>query len=151
MILGIDPGIHGALALIDDGDLVALWDMPIVVSPKNKRQKVDGAQLASWLGKRHIDHAWLEQVGASASRAGSFAFGRSVGIVEGVLETLGIPVTRVAPQTWKPAMGCAGSDKSVSRAKAAELLPGYAKLFARVKDDGRAEAALIGLYGVRLV
>jgi crossover junction endodeoxyribonuclease RuvC len=76
-----------------------------------------------------------------------FSFGFSAGLVDGVLAGLGIPTTYVTPQSWKRAAGLT-SDKSAVRLRAAQLFPDMAKHFARVKDDGRAEAALIARYGV---
>jgi crossover junction endodeoxyribonuclease RuvC len=157
VIIGIDPGITGAAAFFsNDGRLHAIEDMPLMevkVGGKT-RQRVSGRWFAEVV--RQMDRAsyggqhraFLEQVGPSSSAAGSFTFGRSVGVVEGVLAALGIPVTLISPHRWKPAMA-PGNDKNVSRAAAAALFPAHAALFARVKDDGRAEAALIGLFGLR--
>jgi crossover junction endodeoxyribonuclease RuvC len=78
-----------------------------------------------------------------------FRFGYGAGAIEGVLAGLGIEVVLVAPTVWKPAMRL-GSDKGRARAEAQRLFPALASLFGRVRDDGRAEAALLGLYGVRL-
>lgn len=75
----------------------------------------------------------------------AFAFGRSVGVVRGVLEALGVPVDEVAPNVWKPAMRVP-AEKDKARARASYLLPSAAKFWPLKKHDGRAEAALIGLY-----
>ncbi len=77
-----------------------------------------------------------------------FNFGRGYGQIEGVLAALEIPVTLVTPQVWKRSLSVP-ADKSASRARAAQLWPGLAGTFSRVRDDGRAEAALIGLYGAQ--
>jgi crossover junction endodeoxyribonuclease RuvC len=78
-----------------------------------------------------------------------FAFGRAAGLLEGALAGLGIPVTLVTPQEWQKGMRVIGG-KDGARARAAELWPGQAGLFARVKDDGRADAALMASYGQTL-
>jgi crossover junction endodeoxyribonuclease RuvC len=81
----------------------------------------------------------------------AFAFGRSRGIVEGVLAAAGIPATFIAPAAWKRAIGIQpGREgaKDAARAEALRRWPSHASLFARVKDDGRAEAALIGVAGL---
>jgi crossover junction endodeoxyribonuclease RuvC len=95
----------------------------------------------------------VENVGARPGEGavGAFAFGRSTGVVEGVLSALSIPATHIAPASWKRAVGLpAGRDaaKDAARAEAIRRWPGRAAMFARVKDDGRADAALIGLAGL---
>jgi crossover junction endodeoxyribonuclease RuvC len=77
-----------------------------------------------------------------------FGFGRSLGVVEGVLAALNVPVTYVAPATWTKALGKAAG-KDASRQRAIELFPAMSEHFKRVKDDGRAEAALIAMWGIR--
>jgi len=74
-----------------------------------------------------------------------FTFGRGLGIVEGVALGAGIPVRWVSPAKWKRALGLS-ADKGASRRRAIELWPAQSAMFARVKDDGRAEAALIAYW-----
>ncbi len=74
-----------------------------------------------------------------------FQFGRGVGMVEGVLAGVGVPTQYVTPQRWQKAVG-ARKGKDGARLRAIELYPAYSKLFARAKDDGRADAALIAWY-----
>jgi crossover junction endodeoxyribonuclease RuvC len=75
-----------------------------------------------------------------------FTFGKSAGIIEGVLGAMNIPVTFVTPQKWMKAMNVVGG-KDGSRKRASELLPEFASEFKRVKDNGRSDACLIALYG----
>jgi crossover junction endodeoxyribonuclease RuvC len=72
----------------------------------------------------------------------AFSFGRGFGVVEGVLAALFIPHTLVRPQSWTKALGVS-RDKGSHRAAASRLWPQHADLFARAKDDGRADAALL--------
>ena len=74
--------------------------------------------------------------------ASTWTFAEGYGVVLGVLGALQVPVRLVTPRTWKEAAGL-GKDKNASRQRAVELWPHCSLLFARVKDDGRAEAALI--------
>lgn len=146
MIVGIDPGMAGAIAwLSDDGFLIEVRDLPVA-----KGQGLLPGALGAFLREpdRNPVHAYLERVAArpGAGVSGMFNFGRGYGQIEGVLAALGVPVTLVTPGKWKGALRIP-ADKSASRARAAQLWPGLAGCFARVKDDGRAEAALIGLYG----
>ena len=75
----------------------------------------------------------------------------AVGVIEGAMAALGLPVAFVTPPVWKRAVGIApGKDgaKDAARSEAIRRWPAHAGLFARVKDDGRAEAALIGAAGL---
>ena len=112
---------------------------------------VSGALLADALEDvTDLAVAWVEDVHSMPGQgvASTFKFGRSVGVVEGALSALGIPIRWVSPAKWKKAMGLP-ADKGAARRRAIELWPDHAHLFARVKDDGRAEAALIAEYGRR--
>lgn len=158
IVCGVDPGLSGALAFygtLDTGispiDCLT-YDMPtlsLVRGGKNKRE-VDAHSLARLLKSRPIDHAFLEQVGAMKAQGVSsmFSFGKSYGIVIGVLATLEIPMTLVPPVRWKKAMAVPAA-KDGARARASQLMPAFAWQWTRVKDDGRAEAACIALYGWR--
>jgi len=148
-IVGVDPGCYGALALMESGALIAVADMPILKVRRGKTDKaeVDGYSLAALLREWWPDAAAVELVagitGQSASAA--FNFGRAAGAVEYALKTYGTQVELIAPVTWKKAMRLSAG-KDDARAKAMRLWPAKANLFARKKDDGRAEAALIAQY-----
>jgi crossover junction endodeoxyribonuclease RuvC len=75
-----------------------------------------------------------------------FNFGRSYGDVRGVIGAMEVPLHFVTPQKWKKHFGLS-SDKEQSRLRAIRMFPAVADSFKRKKDDGRAEAALIALYG----
>lgn len=154
MIVGIDIGAAGALALISpEGELVEVADMPILRDGPKGRPTVNGPLLAELLRRWGPDCAFVEFVGSRPGEgpAGAFAFGRSRGMVEGALATLGIPATMLTPPTWKRAVGIPpGRDgaKDAARSEAIRRWPRHAGVFARVKDDGRAEAALIAVAGM---
>lgn len=151
MILGIDPGLSGALAFLDsvNGSLVVM-DMPVVELQRNGKTKreVSPALLADMIAGKGIKQAYVERVSAMPGQGVSsmFSFGRSLGIVEGVLAAYEIPMTLVTPQAWQKSIGMR-SGKDGSRERAMQLFPAYADLFARKKDDGRSDAALIAKYG----
>lgn len=149
-LLAIDPGAGGALALFSgEGTLLTLYDMPVtlVTVAGKKRRRVYVAALSAFVKEAHPDRVVIEQVGSrpGESPVASFSFGRSVGVLEGVAGALGTSVHFVRPQAWKKHFHLS-PDKAASRQRAAVLFPDHVPLFARVKDDGRAEAALIGLY-----
>ncbi len=149
MIVGIDPGMSGAIAWLSDaGHLIETRDMP--TGKINGKSEMIPAALADMLRQRNATHAFVERVASrpGAGVASSFNFGRGYGQIEGVLAALGVPVTLVTPAKWKAGLRLP-ADKSAARLRAAQLWPGLAGTFARVKDDGRAEAALLGLYGAQ--
>jgi crossover junction endodeoxyribonuclease RuvC len=153
--IGIDPGLNGAIAFLDTkiGHL-SVVDMPILEVKRNNKVKKE----VSSYGLSNIfdltdGPAWnirevvLERVGAMPGQGVSsvFSFGRSVGLVEGVLAARGLAVSIVTPQAWQKAAGVRGG-KDGSRQRAMELFPNYAGLFALKKHDGRADAACMAWY-----
>lgn len=151
IILGIDPGLSGAIAIynIYTEELVVM-DMPVVEMTRNGKHKreVSPALVADVIAGKGAVRAYMERVSAMPGQGVSsmFSFGRSAGIIEGVLAAYEIPVTLVTPQAWMKGMAVrAGKDGS--RERAMQLFPAYSTLFARKKDDGRSDAALIAKYG----
>lgn len=145
--IGVDPGISGAIALLDEhGALIEVRDMPVVGGLVSAHGIVD---LLEWQIRKHDDraNAVIEDVHSMPKQgvASSFGFGRSKGVVEGVIAGLSVSIVYVSPAKWKKALGLS-ADKGVCRRRAIELWPGDAQLFKRVKDDGRAEAALIAYW-----
>jgi crossover junction endodeoxyribonuclease RuvC len=152
-IIGIDPGASGAVAILErSGRLVQVFDMPaveVVVGGKAKR-RVSPEMLAAELRLYNVADtiAIVEQVSAMPGQGVSsmFAFGEAFGLVKGVLAGLAMPVQTVTPGKWKKALQL-NAGKDASRAKAAALWPDQAGEFKRVKDDGKAESALIAYWG----
>jgi len=150
MILAIDPGASGALAFFDpQAGTLEVVDMPTVAVARSGKLKneISPQMLAAIIAARAPATAVLEKVGAMPGQGVSsmFQFGRGVGIVEGVLAALHVPTDYVTPQAWQKALN-ARSGKDGNRQRAAELFPAYAHLFARKKDDGRADAALMAYW-----
>lgn len=153
-IIGIDPGVNGAVAILtDDGGLVQVFDMPSVeVNVGNKaKRRISPEMLAAELRLYSVEgtRAVIEQVNAMPGQGvtSMFAFGESFGLAKGVLAGMFIPVSTVTPAKWKKAMNL-NSGKDASRAKAAALWPNQAQEFRRVKDDGKAEACLIARWAL---
>lgn len=161
-ILGVDPGLHGALAVVQAG-AVDVFDVPTtsrIVNKKNKQQ-IEPYQLAAWLEIQRplLKFAVIEQVGAMPSRGApggerrgmgvtsAFNFGFTTGVLHGIIAACGIPIRTVPPQVWKRKFGLLGQDKDASRAEASRRFPQFAHLWPLKKHDGRAEAALLALYG----
>jgi crossover junction endodeoxyribonuclease RuvC len=149
-IIGIDPGKTGAFAVLDreSGRLIDVHDMPVAGQIISSKLLADLAHLYRF--DSHPDRpgiACIEDVHSMPKQgvATMFSFGRSLGIAEGVFAGSGWSMRYVSPQKWKKALGLS-TDKGVSRRRAIELWPSSSDLFARVKDDGRAEAALIAFW-----
>ena len=150
LILGVDPGKTGALALLDadyPGRLLVVEDMPAATGAPLGRLVAD---LLADVRPDEVVAAWVEDVHAMPKQGvrSVWTFAEGHGAVLGALGAMAIPVHLVAPSAWKKAAGL-GRDKGASRQRAMELWPSMATSFARVKDDGRAEAALIALHGWR--
>jgi len=153
IIIGIDPGIKGALAFLRDGVVVDVIDAPVVGTGNGPRQELDLPQMARIIDatvRAETVHAFIEQVGAMPGQGVSsmFSFGRSYGGALGVLAGLFIATTRLTPQQWKREFNV-GKDKEQSRRRASELMPDATGFWPLKKHDGRAEAALLALYGYR--
>ncbi|WP_426271556.1 hypothetical protein ACN9MB_09020 [Dyella kyungheensis] len=155
-ILAIDPGLYGAVAAYD-GNKLAVYDMPIIET--NKKTVLDLEKLwGLMLVLTHISRdVVIESVHnmPNQGRTSIFSFGRTCGATDMAVIAAGATLHLVTPQQWKFGVGLnavPGQDrkerKNASRAKAIELFPEYADLFARVKDDGRAEAALMAWWFV---
>jgi crossover junction endodeoxyribonuclease RuvC len=148
--LGIDVGLNGAIALVVDGELISVVDMPTVTLDRNGKAKrqVSVPELVQIVKDFDPTDAFVEKVFAMAGQGVTsvFSFGRSLGVVEGVLTTMKIKTTLITPQTWQKGIAVTGG-KDGSRARAMELFPEQTALFKRVKDDGRSDAALIALWG----
>jgi len=124
--------------------------MPTLKAGAGGKRVVDEDTLAREIGFRaaFIRQAFIEQVGArpGESPVAAFSFGAGFGILRGTISSNSIPRTYVTPSVWKKAIGAPAS-KDGARARASQLLPRHAGKWTRVKDDGRAEAALIALWG----
>ena len=102
-ILGIDPGAHGAIAMLDEGgDLLEVLDMP-TTSEANGRSATNAPLLAGILAGTHARIAFCEFVGArpTDTKVAAFAFGRARGVIEGCAGALGLPIAFLTPPTWK--------------------------------------------------
>jgi crossover junction endodeoxyribonuclease RuvC len=126
--------------------------MPIAVIEvgKMKRRQISEFWLADLLRLYEPDCAWIERVHALPKQGvtSSFSFGLSYGLVRGVLAALSVPVSLVTPQEWKKSFRL-GASKNEARVIAARLFPANSGSFTRAKDDGRAEAALLALFGAQ--
>ena len=153
-VLGIDPGLSGAMAVVDTAsDCLLVGDIPTVsiAHGKGKRAQINVWAMRNWIRDAGpIDLAIVEQVSAMPGQGvtSMFRFGQTFGLCQGVAIGLGIRTKLVMPRTWKKEMKV-GREKDQARQIATDLYPFNVDDFRRKKDVDRAEAALIAVYGMR--
>ena len=151
-ILGVDPGLSGCMAMLNAG-AVDVFDIPTTTRTVNKKEKrqIDPYQLAAWLEIQRplIRFAVVEQVGTMPGQGvtSAFNFGFTTGCIHGIIAACGIEIRTVPPQVWKRKYGLLGQNKDASRGEASRRFPQFTHLWQLKKHDGRAEAALLALYG----
>ena len=155
-VCGIDPGLFGAITIVDTLEhTVECFDMPIHQIKKKVKVKkqMDPYGLADILREQDITSVYLEEVGYMPTDGGqgAFTFGQVYGTVIGVCGGMNLSLTKVRPAVWKRALRCTSS-KDQTIARAGELMPQCRVLWQRkgkkAYDEGRAESALIALYGL---
>jgi crossover junction endodeoxyribonuclease RuvC len=150
MIIGIDPGITGAIVLIQsDGTFVDAMPTPSIKTGKASR--VNAAAIHGFIDQYQpmIKHCYIEQVGAMPGQgtASMFSFGHSAGVVEGLIAGMGIPYSKITPQSWKKTYGLIGKDKDAARSRAVELYPSLRLLDQKGKGQAIADAIFIARHG----
>jgi crossover junction endodeoxyribonuclease RuvC len=154
MILGIDVGLTGAVAVLTDwGTPLECFDLPVMANGKKSarvKQQLNARALAKAIHRGEYEYlAFIEQQSARPKQGVSsmFSLGHSMGTIQGVLAALGIPFIMVQPQEWKSCFKLQHAEKDASRTVAARLFPTM-ELHLK-KHHNRAEALLIARYGVR--
>jgi len=152
LYIGIDPGAKGAIsAVLGDGNFWDTQDMPITPKTTGKGNETNAYLLTNIIKDMTEDHSYMDvNIGVEAVSAmprqgvtGVFSFGRSLGVIEGVLAGLGFSIAFFRPQAWKKVHGLIGKEKDQARTLVIGKWPAQAKLFKRIKDQGRADALLI--------
>lgn len=155
VVMGIDTGLSGGLALVDkEGAICALSATPVAGNLLDIYQL--RMLLSQWKQNFSITMAFLEQAGSRPHQGvvSVFKFGRTYGATEAVLACEGIPYTIINPRKWTKIMfaGLEGSfegkERSVIAAK--RLYPNQtflSTLRSRVPHTGLVDAVLIGRYG----
>lgn len=155
-IVAIDPGLTGAVAFYFPSapDRIAVEDMPVV------NGEVDSHGLNRLIQRMGPTLAIIEHVNAMPSIPGkggqrrsmgaqsAFNFGRAFEAGRTTLALSGAPLHLALPKDWKKHFRLSGGDegKEAGRALAIRLFPACAERFARKKDHGRADAALLARY-----
>jgi hypothetical protein len=152
-VAGIDPGVSGAIALIDDSERIVA-DLPTVSVGTTKQ--VDPVALSQLLGAWAPERVVIEDNRANGGNGSiaNFSMGLSMGLCIAVISLGGYPLIRCKPQEWQRSVGLATvpakQRKPASAMRARELFPALAPTLQRVADHNRAEALLIAEHGRRM-
>tara|TARA_Y100001970_G_scaffold139877_1_gene172166 strand:- start:3369 stop:3857 length:489 start_codon:yes stop_codon:yes gene_type:complete len=150
-IIGIDPGLSGGIAVLDDLKIFEIFDMPIMSEGKKNKNQLNSAQLVNII-KKHIilgkTFVIVEQVSAMPGQGvtSMFNFGQTFGSIKGIAAALNLPIFYVRPNKWKKHFELINSSKDASRTKVIEMYPSISGRLSKKKDVNKADAILIARY-----
>ena len=153
-IIGIDPGLSGAIAVLKNNKVLNTFDMPVMSEGKKNKKQLNSAQLVKLL-KDNIDienneeiSIVVEQVNAMPGQGvtSMFNFGQTFGAIKGICAAMGLPIFFVRPSKWKKYFELINSAKDSSRTKAIEMYPLLSDALSKKKDVNKADAILIARY-----
>ena len=154
LIIGIDPGISGAVCFFEDGKILDVIEMPTMSEGKKNKKQVNGNQLFNEIRSRLHDinqehvSVVVEHVSAMPGQGvtSMFNFGQSFGILKGICSAMQLPMYFVRPAKWKKYFNLINSEKDASRTKAIEIFPYFSGHLSRKKDSNKADAILIASF-----
>ena len=151
-IVGIDPGLSGAIAILEDKKVLNIFDMPVMAEGKKNKRQLNSAQLVNIIKENTIKNediaVVVEQVNAMPGQGvtSMFNFGQSFGAIKGVCAALNLPIFFVRPSKWKKHFELINSSKDASRTKVIEMYPSLSNQLAKKKDVNKSDAILIARY-----
>ena len=151
-IIGIDPGLTGAIAILENKKVLGLFEMPIMAEGKKNKRQLNSAQLVNILKENTVHDediaVVVEQVNAMPGQGvtSMFNFGQSFGILKGLCSAMQLPVYFVRPAKWKKYFSLIKSEKDASRTRAIEIFPYFSSQLARKKDSNKADAILLASF-----
>ena len=152
IIFGIDPGVSGAICILENKKVIDVHDMPTMIDGKKNKKQVNGAQLTNIIKNKFKENKEIivvvEHVNAMPGQGvtSMFNFGQSFGVIKGVCAALGIPIYFVRPTKWKKHFNLIKTNKDASRTKVIQVYPEISDKISRKKDSNRADAILIARY-----
>ena len=154
IIIGIDPGISGAICFFSSGKVLDVIDTPTMAEGKKNKKQVNGRQIFNEIKmlKNNFPEenliVVLEQVSAMPGQGvtSMFNFGQSFGIIKGICSAMEIPIFYVRPAKWKKYFNLINSQKDASRTKVIETFPEISHKLSKKKDSNKADAILIAYY-----
>ena len=152
IIIGIDPGVSGAISILESKKVLEIYEMPTMIDGKKNKRQVNGSQLANiikeTLNSNKETIVVVEHVNAMPGQGvtSMFNFGQSFGVIKGVCSALSIPIYFVRPTKWKKHFNLIKTHKDASRTKVIEIYPNISSKLSRKKDSNKADAILIARY-----
>ena len=154
IIVGIDPGISGALCFFSNGNVINVIDMPTMAEGKKNKKQVNGRQIFNEILNikntfaGHKINVVVEQVSAMPGQGvtSMFNFGQSFGVIKGICSAMELPIFYVRPAKWKKYFNLINAEKDASRTKVIEMFPKISQKLSRKKDNNKADAILIAKY-----
>ena len=151
-IIGIDPGLSGGIAVLENNQVLSIFDMPVMSEGKKNKRQLNSAQLVTLI-KENIKSSEdvaviVEQVNAMPGQGvtSMFNFGQTFGAIKGVCAALRLPIFFVRPSKWKKHFELINSSKDSSRTKAIEMYPALSNQLAKKKDVNKSDAILIARF-----
>ena len=154
LIIGIDPGITGALCFFENGEVVDIIEIPSMAEGKKNKRQINGPQIYNEISKR-IEGLQkkniavvIEQVSAMPGQGvtSMFNFGQSFGVLKGICSAMQLPTHFVRPAKWKKYFNLIKTEKDASRTKVIEIFPYISSKLSRKKDSNKADAILIASF-----
>ena len=133
----------GGVALIGD-DYAEVHDLPVF-----DEGGVDVVELERLIRTfADPEHVYIEKQGARPGQgvSSTFRLGYAYGQITATVALTRVAYTLVAPQAWKRSLNLP-RDKDSARRLAIQWFPHLSERLRRKKDEHRAEALLIALYG----
>ena len=151
-IFGIDPGIAGAIAILDGNEIIDVLDLPTMSEGKKNKKQLNSAHLSQYISSNVKDInktvVVVEQVNAMPGQGvtSMFNFGQTFGAIKGISATLKLPIYFVRPSKWKKHFELINSSKDASRTKVIEMYPSFAEKLSKKKDVNKSDAILIARF-----
>jgi crossover junction endodeoxyribonuclease RuvC len=151
-IIGIDPGLSGAIAILENNKVLEIYDMPVMSEGKKNKRQLNSAQLVKLIKDNlyNVEEVAVvvEQVNAMPGQGvtSMFNFGQTFGAIKGVCAALSLPIFFVRPSKWKKHFELINSSKDASRTKAIEMYPVLSNKLSKKKDVNKSDAILIARY-----
>ena len=154
LIIGIDPGISGAICFFKNGEVKEILDMPTMAEGKKNKRQINGPQIYNEISKRIINIpkkevvVVIEQVSAMPGQGvtSMFNFGQSFGVLKGICSAMQLSMHFVRPAKWKKYFNLINTEKDSSRTKVIEIFPYISSQLSRKKDSNKADAILIASF-----
>ena len=140
-IIGIDPGLSGAIAILVDNKVLDIFEMPVMSEGKKNKRQLNSALLVKLLKDNILENeevsVVVEQVNAMPGQGvtSMFNFGQTFGAIKGVCAALELPIFFVRPSKWKKHFELINSSKDSSRTKAIEMYPALSSQLAKKKSE----------------